>query len=147
MYTIRTVSEPNIGAKLEQCLHCKKNVATAPSLGTLEVKDSGGSLVGYLHPFCSDDWQAQQAIVAAKRRAENPVEPTQHDAQPIQPRREREWWYVVVVEHATRGTVRIPTDVLDEMNAITQAQRRNPEPGYLWDGARVERLPISEVPE
>jgi hypothetical protein len=54
MYTIRNVSEAQTDAALELCLHCKKNVATTPALGTLEVNDADGTLadgtlVGYLH--------------------------------------------------------------------------------------------------
>jgi hypothetical protein len=60
----------------------------------------------------------------------------------VEPRQERKWRYVVVVNHDTNGVVRIPTDVFDEMNAVTQAERRNPGPGYSWNSAIVERLPI-----
>ena len=36
----------------------------------------------------------------------------------------------------------VPTDVFDEMNAVPQAKRRNPGPGYNWNNATVERFPI-----
>lgn len=60
MYRIRNVSEAQTGAALEPCLHCKKNVATTPALGSLEVKDSQGRLMGYLHPFCKEAWEKAQ---------------------------------------------------------------------------------------
>jgi hypothetical protein len=49
--------------------------------------------------------------------------------------------FIVVVNHASKGTVRIRTDVTNIENAIPQAKMRNPEPGYDWDNARVEDLP------
>jgi hypothetical protein len=53
-----------------------------------------------------------------------------------------------VVKHDTNGIVRILTDVFDEMNAVTQGESRNPDPGYHWNNATVERfLIIDGVPD
>jgi len=77
MYTIRNVSEAQTGAALEPCLHCKKNVATTPALGTLEVNDPDGTLVGYLHPLCKGLWEAaQQPTVETNIAEKMPEAPT-----------------------------------------------------------------------
>jgi hypothetical protein len=148
MYTIRNVSEAQMGAALEPCLHCKKNVATTPALGTLEVNGSDGTRKGYLHPLCKGPWEAAQQPTVETNLVEKTQEPPTPQPQTIEPRRERKWRYVVVVKHDTDGIVRIPTDVFDEMNTVTQAERRNPDPGYNWNDATVERFPINDgVPD
>ncbi len=49
--------------------------------------------------------------------------------------------YIVVVNHKSKGAIRIQTDVAHKENAIAQAKMRNPEPGYDWEGATVEERP------
>ncbi len=98
MYTIRNVSEAQTGAALEPCLHCQKNVATTPALGTLEVNDPDGTLVGYLHPLCKGPWEAAQQPAVETNIAEKTPEAPTPQPQLVEPRQERKWRYVVVVK-------------------------------------------------
>lgn len=49
--------------------------------------------------------------------------------------------YIVLVNHESKGALRIRTDVSHGENAIAQAKMRNPEPGYDWESATVEERP------
>jgi uncharacterized cupredoxin-like copper-binding protein len=49
--------------------------------------------------------------------------------------------YIVVVNHKSKGAIRIQTDVAHKENGIAQAKMRNPEPGDDWEGATVEERP------
>jgi hypothetical protein len=58
---ISNVGETQSGAELGLCLQCKKTVAITASLGTLEVKNGDGTLIGHLHPLCKVPWEKANA--------------------------------------------------------------------------------------
>jgi hypothetical protein len=141
MHTITAVSESKTGGTLEPCLQCKKNVATTTALGTLEVCDDTGVLLGYLHPLCKTSWEDAQRETkeeAEEKTAESPKPPPQS----VEPRQERLFRFEVVVRHKKRGLVRIDTDVADGSNALRQAKMRNQDPDYEWESAEVEKFPL-----